>query len=123
MLRTEGLLAAAVLASESFDPIFFMCFSPDKKARIARVRREIRGRGQRTTFGTCISTVAWHTGSCLRAKEGISFAQELLLKRPALTVDEIGAKTSFQFHPLATVFKGQLGCSPTAFRRLHPHWG
>jgi AraC family transcriptional regulator len=52
----------------------------------------------------------------------ISLAQELLLKQPALTIDEIGAKTGFSTSThLATVFKRQLGCSPTAFRRLHTH--
>jgi AraC family transcriptional regulator len=50
----------------------------------------------------------------------ISVAQELLLKQPALNVDEISAKTGFSSSAhLATVFKRQIACSPTAFRRLH----
>ena len=49
----------------------------------------------------------------------VSRARELLLERPALTVDEISVKTGFSSSThLATAFKRQLGCSPTAFRRL-----
>ena len=44
-------------------------------------------------------------------------------RNPALTIDEIGEKTGFSSSThLATVFKRQLGCSPTAFRRLHASW-
>jgi AraC family transcriptional regulator len=53
----------------------------------------------------------------------ISLAQELLLKQPALSIDEISTKTGFSSSThLATVFKRQVGCSPTAFRRLHAPW-
>ena len=52
----------------------------------------------------------------------ISLAWELLLKRPALTVDEVSAKTGFSSSAhFATVFKRQLGCSPTGFRGLHAY--
>ena len=52
----------------------------------------------------------------------ISLSQDLLLKQPALSIDEIAAKTGFSSSThLATVFNRQVGCSPTAFRRLHAH--
>jgi AraC family transcriptional regulator len=50
----------------------------------------------------------------------ISLAQDLLLKQPALNVEEISTKAGFSSSShLATVFKRQVGCSPTAFRRMH----
>jgi AraC-like DNA-binding protein len=52
----------------------------------------------------------------------ISLAQDLLPKQPALSIDEISAKTGFSSSThLATVFNRQVGCSPSAFRRLRSH--
>lgn len=45
-------------------------------------------------------------------------AQQLLLRQPPLSVDEVASRVGFSSAShLATAFRRQLGCSPTTFRR------
>lgn len=49
----------------------------------------------------------------------VAAARDLLLTRPALSIEQIAARVGFSSSShLASVFRRQIGCSPTTFRRL-----